>query len=408
MDYRELDQQEYDRKLRMVIVGTEGLHPHVQNVGDNRATIGWGYTLNRNNNVEIWRNSGIELTDQQWATLRRVDAELTNAGKTRVGLTFTRELDEAEADRLYRASVREYEGPAIAADMPMSDERIAMVSVTYNRGIGAMQNHPINDAIADGDRAESWYQMRYNCWGSRQDMEGGLRKRRFAESEAFGLYDDRNNVSVEEAANVYSMYRSNRTEIHRVEGRFGVTIDGVEARPNRVAHANRDYPAIVDEYGPVRTLSESLEPARTVLLEHLRTRYPEQADDFTVERFDSGLIDLNRHPVQENPDQEREQHQPHPQHHAPFPEGYPPDHQGMNHPPPGPFNDPTLDRYYAAVIAGDSDLADRLAIEFANSQEGREMARMGDELFAQQQMQEQRQLEERQMAQAPQGPAMMR
>jgi peptidoglycan hydrolase-like protein with peptidoglycan-binding domain len=80
--------------------------------------------------------------------------------------------------------------------------------------------------------------------------------------------------------------------------------------------------------------------------------------------------------------------------------------QGMHQ--PGPFNDPFADRYFAAVMAGDSDLADRIAIEFANSQEGREMARMGDELFAQQQMQEQRQLEERQMAQAQQGPAMMR
>jgi hypothetical protein len=26
MDYKELDQVEYDRKLRMVIVGSEGLH----------------------------------------------------------------------------------------------------------------------------------------------------------------------------------------------------------------------------------------------------------------------------------------------------------------------------------------------------------------------------------------------
>ena len=55
MDYRVLSQAEYERKLRLVVVGAEGLHAHAQNIGDGMATIGWGYTFNRNNNVEIWR-----------------------------------------------------------------------------------------------------------------------------------------------------------------------------------------------------------------------------------------------------------------------------------------------------------------------------------------------------------------
>ena len=42
MEYRQLEQADYDRKLRTVIAGAEGLHDHVQNVGDNRATIGLG------------------------------------------------------------------------------------------------------------------------------------------------------------------------------------------------------------------------------------------------------------------------------------------------------------------------------------------------------------------------------
>lgn len=71
---------------------------------------------------------------------------------------------------------------------------------------------------------------------------------------------------------------------------------------------------------------------------------------------------------------------------------------------PGPFNDPVADRYFAAVMAGDSDLADRLAIEFAQSPEGQQFAREGDELLAQQQAQEQQQQDDRQRAQ--QGPVM--
>lgn len=94
MDYRELTEADYQRKLRLVIVGAEGLHSRAQDVGDNRATIGWGYTLNRNNNVDIWRASGIELSDAQWQMLARIDAAPRD-DKTRLGLGFTRQLNEA-------------------------------------------------------------------------------------------------------------------------------------------------------------------------------------------------------------------------------------------------------------------------------------------------------------------------
>lgn len=82
------------------------------------------------------------------------------------------------------------------------------------------------------------------------------------------------------------------------------------------------------------------------------------------------------------------------------------DRQGMsqNQRRPGPFNDPMADRYFAAVMAGDSDLADRFAIEFAQSREGRQMAQLGDRLLAQQQALEQQQVQERQMER--QGPVM--
>lgn len=34
MDYSELTEQQYNERLRMVIVGSEGLHPDVQDIGD--------------------------------------------------------------------------------------------------------------------------------------------------------------------------------------------------------------------------------------------------------------------------------------------------------------------------------------------------------------------------------------
>ena len=311
MDYSELTEQQYNERLRMVIVGSEGLHPDVQDIGDRRATIGWGYTLNRDNNVEIWRESGIELTTQEWQSLAAIDAAPATE-KTRIGLTFPRTLSELESDQLLRASVREYEAPANQLDMPLSDERVALVSVTYNRGVAAIMGngrnvpeHPIMDAIRDGDRAEAWYQMRYNCWGSNSDYEGGLRKRRYAESEVFDPYDDRNNVTVDEARSVYETYQSHYDEIGRVERNFGATIDGVEANPNRIAQANRDFPGIVEQYGQVQTISESLAPARTVLLEQLREQYPQHAVRFTEASFNAGQIDLNQYELRNDQDLQR-------------------------------------------------------------------------------------------------------
>ena len=309
MDYRELDQAEYERKLRTVIVGAEGLHAQAQNVGDGRATIGWGYTFNRDNNVSIWLDSGIELTPQQWQSLAAIDAA-PDADRTRLGLTFPRVLNEAESDQLLRASFREYEAPATRLNMPLSDERVAMVSLAYNRGVGMLngiprQNvpeHPVMDAIRDGNRAEAWFQARYNCWGSdglqnqypdAASNEGGLRKRRFAEAQVFSLYDDLNNVTAEEARDVYQMYQLHRDEIDRVERNFGTTIEGDAARRNRIVEANRDYPGLVGEYGRAQTIAEALAPARTVLLQDLRQQHPDLADRLTDANFSAGRIYLD-------------------------------------------------------------------------------------------------------------------
>lgn len=284
MEYRELDQAEYDRKLRMVIAGSEGLHAHAQDVGDNRATIGWGYTFNRDNNVAIWREAGIELTQEQWQTLAAIDAALAQ-DRTRIGLTFTRRLDAIDSDRLLRASMEEYESPANRLKMPLSDERIALVSLAYNRGIGMLNGmprsnvpeHAIMDAIRDGDRAEAWFQMRYNCWGGNNDAEAGLRKRRFAEA----------------ARSIFGMYHLHRDEIDRVERGFGVPVDGEVAQRNRIAQANRDYPALVNEYGNVPNIADALAPARVVFLRELRQAYPELGGRLTEASFDVGRIYLD-------------------------------------------------------------------------------------------------------------------
>lgn len=270
MQYRELTTQQYEARLRLVIVGAEGLHARSQDVGDGKATIGWGYTFNRNNNVAIWKEARIELDERQWSVLRAIDTA-PKEHKTRLGLAFDRQLGSAEADSLLRASMADYERPAERLKMPLSDERVALTSVAYNRGPGALlgssrrPEHPVMAAIREGDRAEAWYQLRYNCWGTRSEDEGGLRKRRFAEAQVFGLYDDPLRVSADEAHSVLAMFNRNRAVIDRVEARFGAPLGAPPARPDRIAQANRDYPELTALYGRVPTLGAALEPARRAL-----------------------------------------------------------------------------------------------------------------------------------------------
>ncbi|WIH03942.1 hypothetical protein KHF85_13875 [Xanthomonas translucens pv. graminis] len=170
MNYRELTEQEYYARVRIVVAGAESLHARAQDVHDGMATIGYGYTFNRGNNTELWQASGIHLTPQEVSALEAIDAAPA-ANRTRLGLAFPRELTAAESEQLLRTSMREYEGPANSLNMPLSEERVAMVSLTYNRGAEALigdtakhiPEHPIMDAIRDGNRAEAWFQMRYNC-----------------------------------------------------------------------------------------------------------------------------------------------------------------------------------------------------------------------------------------------------
>jgi len=301
MEYRRLEDDEYLQRLKIVITGSEGLSQTVENIGDGKATIGYGYTFNRSDNAAIWREAGVTLTEQDRRLLATVDAA-ADRDKTRLALGFSKSLSAAEGDDLFRATVRRYNGPADSLEMPNSDERIALVSLAYNRGVGNVANHPVMEAIRDGDRAEAWFQIRYNCWGSDSldhqypdhlSNEGGLRKRRFAEAEVFSLYDNPASVTADEAKSVYRMYQLHRAEIDRVESSFGVTVDGQAATRNRIAEANRDYQGLVETYGRVQVVSDALAPARDALLQDLRHENPDIADRLTAQEFNAGRIFLD-------------------------------------------------------------------------------------------------------------------
>ncbi|WP_455204254.1 hypothetical protein [Kaarinaea lacus] len=85
---------------------------------------------------------------------------------------------------------------------------------------------PLGDALAVDNRAEAWYQIRYACFAQGvKDVE--LVKRRYYESELFGLYDsgtDGNTISSNKCKEIYSMFHEYKDSIMEHERHYSVKI----------------------------------------------------------------------------------------------------------------------------------------------------------------------------------------
>lgn len=197
INYGVYTQQQYVDAIIALITGVEGHIPSAIDTKDGKATIGYGYTFNRSDNVALWTAAGISLTQSEIQVLQQIDNAPANQ-KTNMAITnFRRTITHSEAQALLRQTYPQYEVPANILNMPLSPERVAFVSVTYNRGEDAVRRkmQDFYQAIRDGNRAEAWFQIRYNALGS---PGAGIAKRRFLESEFLSLYNDPNNVSADE------------------------------------------------------------------------------------------------------------------------------------------------------------------------------------------------------------------
>lgn len=295
MKYRELSKEEYLRVTSDLIASMESFEPKPYDLGDGAATIGYGYTFNRNENLANWEKAGISLTREEKEALKKIDDEPSNSKRKELGLAFTRNLTQTEARALLEsASISKYEGPANQLNMPYSIERAAVVAMTYNRGEAKVNENmqAFQDAIKAGDRAEAWYELRYQSWGSKSEYEKGLRKGRTMEAQVFGLYDDPANISMSEAESAYRMLQKHRDDIQRIEGRWGSDLNGAMADKNNnvVAMANKDYGRLTATHGSAPTIREALEPAKVQYLNQLRVQFPEQSAQLTDRAFFTGAI----------------------------------------------------------------------------------------------------------------------
>lgn len=138
----------------------------------------------------------------------------------------------------------------------------------------ALVGNGLLTALSEGNRAEAWYEIRYNSNG---DKLAGIAKRRYAEAQVFGLYDDENKVTADEAKQAYRMLQLHRDTILEYEDRYGVGPDGKSPGrdmiddPNEGANANYEF--VGTEY-EVDTLVESFDPAKDSLIDWLKDQHP--------------------------------------------------------------------------------------------------------------------------------------
>ena len=143
------------------------------------------------------------------------------------------------------------------AGIPDSRERAVLVSMSYNGLINTGASPSLRAAVLSGDRAEAWYQIRYQSNGGASASDG-IAKRRYYESEVFSLTDTPGSVrDADEAKQMYRMFQLHRADILEYENMYSAQID----------KANRDYGLSgIDE---VDTLIESFDPAKAALFADL-------------------------------------------------------------------------------------------------------------------------------------------
>ncbi|MDZ7656240.1 MAG: hypothetical protein U0997_09870 [Sulfurimicrobium sp.] len=258
------------------------------------ATIGYGYTFERSNNVALWQAAGITLSAAELAILQQIDSASTSAQKTAIALSqFGKTLTTGEAKLLLQQTYPKYESPANELGMLSSWERVALVSITYNRGEAAVRSKMVEfyNAIQNGNRAEAWFQIRYNSQTPNPLFANGIAKRRYYESEIFGLTDNPGSVSgVDEAKQIYRMLQLHRAAILTYENTYSAQIN----------QANADYGLSVVTQAAVDTLTQALTPAYETLFADLQSRYSTGMAGLSASDFNplNVYLDPNRNPGQ--------------------------------------------------------------------------------------------------------------
>lgn len=268
-----LTQVEYLRVRFENIVKVEGSEPQPYLDTSYIPTIGYGFNLRAHFDI-IARTIEPDLSEQQLRELQNIvngdwkdkkSSELVSAIDAKME-SFR--LENPKIDPSFRFSsssqlrkVFDVLAPEFEkridikfTSIPTSTERVALFTLGY--GNQNLLGSGLVGAIENNNRAEAWYEIRYNSNAARKDKKTGkpipidcarteveseqevcgTAKRRYFESDVFGLYNDVSNVTEVEARQIAEMYAHHRA------GELG--IDAYDERFGQlVGNAIRDYTA---------------------------------------------------------------------------------------------------------------------------------------------------------------------
>lgn len=242
MDYKLLDKDSYEEKLSDLLKrredsGNEGQHIYADPKGI--PTVGIGYALLYANHHprdidQIKADMKIALPSEKYADIRwdKVEKLLSNIHK-HLDAGYSSSMIHHEIDNYYkvegnhalRLSTQEEKTLLVNATLPqfeasldrkldkalpLSEERIAVMSQLYRLGISGAPS--MIKAINEGNRAEAWYEIRYN---SNADNLTGNYGRVIEESDLFGLHDRHPNAKNEN--DIKHMFTKHATKIKEEE-----------------------------------------------------------------------------------------------------------------------------------------------------------------------------------------------
>ena len=176
---------------------------------------------------------GVTISQQQIAYLEayRSNSVLNLPGDPLNGLIPARDqvraawinitlASEAQATALLNVSVAALEGELPQTLVATSQERAAVISNSYNLGSVPPRLYA---ALASGNRAEAWYEIRYNSNNGRS-ASIGIANRRYRESNLLGLYDA-GPLNPDLAKQIVQMYTLHRWNIAQYEREYPPTAD---------------------------------------------------------------------------------------------------------------------------------------------------------------------------------------
>ncbi|HVK54292.1 MAG TPA: hypothetical protein VM532_04595, partial [Burkholderiales bacterium] len=145
-------------------------------------------------------------------------------------------------------------------------------------------------ALEHGNRAEAWFEIRFR---SNIEKEPGIAKRRYYESQVFGVYEPTTNVTSEDAKQIYRMLNLHRDEILKYEKKYG----------GQIGLANSDYG--LSDGQRVQSVLELLSLAKESLIDDLKSTYPTLSnlsmDDYSsLDIYLDPGRDTSKDPVREN------------------------------------------------------------------------------------------------------------